>query len=571
MCAAFADSPAAFVAGDPPAQGQAEALAEAEAAQGRGDLPACREAAEQAWHAAGGTLPAARHARAGFLLALSLYRLGRFAELAAEGEPIVTALTTSGQTESACQVLRWVALGVPEIGLFDAGLQAARQGLKLAEEGGLLRMRVLLGNALAACFERIGDPWQAERLLGDALALATERCGDEERFVCLNNLSAVALTRHELLRGGPDADSAHAALRRARDFAREALVLAHRLGDPFYCTYVEANLGDALNFLGEHAEAESWLVSALRRTEAHRFDTLRWRVLVSLGELAVERQQMREACERLQPLISTMGASAPQVTLMRAQRALYRALRTLGDAAGALDAFERFHRLERQRSVAQLQAQAEHLVTRLEIEQSRREAIAQAERANAFELAAMRDALTGLLNRRGSERELRALLLRQHGGAEAPVVVAMIDIDHFKTINDTHGHAAGDAVLARLARLLRELGRPQDLVGRLGGEEFLIAWSGIGPERAAEIAERIRQAVAEADWGPVAPGLRVSASIGVATLGPALAADATLGDLLADADLALYRAKRAGRDQVAVAGAAPAGPADPADAADAAG
>ncbi len=529
-----------------------EALARAEQAQAQQQLPAARDAAERVWHGYGDDLPAEARARAGFLLAHSLYRMGRFVEMLAQHDAIVDALCATGQTEAACQVLRWIALGVTELGQFDAGLQAARQGLKLAEGAGLVRMRVLLANALAACFERMGDPWQAERLLGDALVLATERGGDEERFVCLNNLCAVALTKHELLRDGPDRTAARAALESARQAGRQGLPLAHRLGDPFYAAYIEANLGDALNFLGERDEAEAWLDAALRRAEVHGFEHLRWRVMCSHGELAVERGHMSLACGKLEPLLAAMGSAGPQVTVMRAQRALYRARRALGDAAGALDALERFHRLERQRMVAQLQAQAEHLVTRLEVEQTRREAIAQQERANAFEAAAMRDALTGLLNRRGSERVLHELLRRTEADGGLPVVVAMVDIDHFKSINDRHGHAAGDAVLARIARLLREHGRPHDLVGRLGGEEFVIGWSGITLDQAAEIAERLRLAMVDADWREIAADLRVSASIGVAPLPPPGEGSPTLGELLAGADQALYAAKRAGRNRVAV-------------------
>ena len=532
------------------AQTARAALAEAEAALARRDLPGCERAARQAWLCEEVTGQA--RGRAGYLLACSLYRQGRFDALDTLHRSAVQALTDAGATESACQVLRWVALGVPEIGRFNTGLEAARAGLRLAEEAGLVGARVLLTNALAGCFERIGDPWQAERLLGDALALAQARGGDEELFVCLNNLSAVALTRHELLRDGGDEDGARLALQQARDRSRQGLSIANRLGDPFYSVYVESNLADALNHLGQHDEAAALLESALQRAREHHYDSLCWRVQCSLGELAVNRGDFARAAEGLATLIAAMGGSPPQVTLMRALRALSRARRALGDAAGALDAFERFHGLQRRRSVAQLTAQAEQLVTRLEIEQTRREASAQRERANALEESASRDPLTGLLNRRGCERALHALLADR---AAAPLSVAMIDVDHFKAINDAHGHAAGDRALVALAGLLRDHGRPHDVVARLGGEEFLLAWPGTAPAQAAGIAERLRVQVASHDWSGVAGVSRVSVSIGVAALLPAAPGGATLGELLADADAALYRAKRAGRNCVELGGA----------------
>jgi predicted signal transduction protein with EAL and GGDEF domain len=100
-------------------------------------------------------------------------------------------------------------------------------------------------------------------------------------------------------------------------------------------------------------------------------------------------------------------------------------------------------------------------------------------------------------------------------------------------------------------------GRPHDLVGRLGGEAFVIGWSGITLDQAAEIAERLRLAVVEADWREAAAELRVSASIGVAPLASPGDGPPTLGELLAGADHALYAAKRAGRNQVVVYRPAP--------------
>ncbi|MFO1336817.1 MAG: GGDEF domain-containing protein [Burkholderiaceae bacterium] len=419
----------------------AAALQAAELAHERAELLPGLDTARRAWRLAETVAPAsAAQARAGYLVAHALYRLGRFHELGEHGANAALLLREQGQAEAACHVLRWVALGVSEIACFAEALHAAQLGLTIAESAGHAPSRVLLTNALAACFERMGDPWQAERLLGDALALATERCGDEERFVCMNNLCAVSLTRYYLLRDGGDDAEARVALEHARAWGQDAEALASRVGDPFYSTYVEANLGDALGFLGEHEAAEARLGSALRRAQARRFVTLIWRVQCSLGELAVERGRMGAARDLLQPLIAIMGDRAPQTTLMRAQGALYRALRALGDTEGALQVFERFHRAERQRSVAQLQAQAAHLVTRLEVEQSRREARAHQERANALEEVAIRDPLTSLVNRRGCERHLRAAL--RGVGVLPATTVAMIDIDHFKIVNDVHGHAA---------------------------------------------------------------------------------------------------------------------------------
>ena len=179
-------------------------LADAETAYASHDLNAGCEAAQAAWRALS-TAPAheaAPRARAGFLLAHFLYRLGRFNDLMAHGEAAVGALLDAGDDESACQVMRWVALGGAEIGAFEDAIAAARNGLELSTRAGLRAMHVLLTNALAACFERMGDPWQAERLMREALVEAEAIGGDVPRFVTLNNLTAVALTAFYLLRDG---------------------------------------------------------------------------------------------------------------------------------------------------------------------------------------------------------------------------------------------------------------------------------------------------------------------------------------------------------------------------------
>jgi diguanylate cyclase (GGDEF)-like protein len=160
------------------------------------------------------------------------------------------------------------------------------------------------------------------------------------------------------------------------------------------------------------------------------------------------------------------------------------------------------------------------------------------------------DTLTGAMSRRAwTEAATKEFARSARYGCDLSVVT--LDIDHFKTVNDTWGHPAGDRVLKAVADRLMALLRISDSLGRMGGEEFSILLPETGAEGAAVIAERCRRTIAdlviEND-----PPLRVTSSFGVA----ALSADAgTLEDGLARADRALYQAKQAGRDRVHVAGA----------------
>ena len=152
------------------------------------------------------------------------------------------------------------------------------------------------------------------------------------------------------------------------------------------------------------------------------------------------------------------------------------------------------------------------------------------------------DALTGVLNRRGFER-----LMRAEATAGRGAVLVLADIDHFKRVNDVHGHLAGDEVLRRFARTLALTAPASAATARIGGEEFAILAPGLDLRTGRLMAEGLRIAVASIDLSDVAAGLRVTASFGVAPLG----ADPEAG--YAAADALLYCSKTAGRDRVTCA------------------
>jgi diguanylate cyclase (GGDEF)-like protein len=170
---------------------------------------------------------------------------------------------------------------------------------------------------------------------------------------------------------------------------------------------------------------------------------------------------------------------------------------------------------------------------------------------DAFAFAATTDDLTGILNRRGLDvraEETVELARRYH----RPLACLMIDVDHFKRVNDEHGHAAGDAVLRQIADRLRMTTRISDIVARYGGEEFVVVLPETAEDNAVVAAEKIRSEISSTpmELPGTAGRLGVNVSIGVAEWAEPMV-DA-LG-LFAAADRALYQAKRLGRDRVAVA------------------
>ncbi len=164
---------------------------------------------------------------------------------------------------------------------------------------------------------------------------------------------------------------------------------------------------------------------------------------------------------------------------------------------------------------------------------------------------AMVDPLTGLYNRRWLGEQLPRFVTRFGRGGQA-LAVLMIDIDHFKKLNDQHGHPAGDAVLSGVAGVLRANVRPTDHVSRYGGEEFTVVLPDTTRAAAVVIAERLRTAVRAA--GLRDGGGKALPSVTISICGASLTADMTTADaLIAKADAALYQSKHGGRDRVTFA------------------
>jgi diguanylate cyclase (GGDEF)-like protein len=187
----------------------------------------------------------------------------------------------------------------------------------------------------------------------------------------------------------------------------------------------------------------------------------------------------------------------------------------------------------------------EKVALRRQIERQRRE----------LERLATTDVLTGVFNRRVllERLELELRRCRRYGSR---LCVLLLDVDHFKRVNDAHGHLAGDGVLVALGQILRTRVRGTDMAGRYGGEEFCVLLPETDLEHGRELAERLRQHVAAEVFTAGATPFRVTCSVGVAQFTDARE---KVADLLQAADEALYRAKALGRDRVCVAGPQSAG------------
>jgi len=392
-----------------------------------------------------------------------------------------------------------------------------------------------------------------------ALALAEHYGQPRMRAIARANLAGRELDHGELLLASGDGAAAQAALQRSLALNQEALQISEQAGMQRIQIVVLSNQGAALALLGRAQEAMDSFERQLQLAErtgdkASKVQRAQYlaRMYREAGALeqaraiAAEGLEIGEQCSAKNLLVSLYELASS----MAEQQ---------GEYAQALAYYKRFHALRSELALDSAQQRARVLAVRLETEKALAEAAAERSHAQALlqanaELAlraealgrdALEDALTGLANR----RRLDAYLGLRHEAARregTALCVALIDLDHFKQINDAFSHAVGDTVLRQLSGLLQAHCRAQDLAARYGGEEFLIALDGVDLAGAQAICERLRQAVQAHDWAAIAPGLAVTASLGLCDIAQHERPEAGIKQ----ADALLYQAKQAGRNRV---------------------
>lgn len=502
-------------------------------------------------------------ARAGLIQCVQLLRLGRHAQVLAEAPAADQALQALPQDESRAhqrlELLRVLSLSACELARFDVALDAAHQAVQIAQalQGASAALKSAF--ALGVCFERMGDSWQAQRVLATALQRhADSGVPAAELVVMRNALCAISIGLFHRLNGAAPQAETDAVLARALDAGTQALQGLADPPDPLQEVAICGNVGEVLMYQGQMLAAQALLRRSEATARARGYSAYLWRLTTTMAVWDLLQGHPEAALARMAALIAEMAETAgqpPQQTAIRAHHAAYRACRQLGRFEQALQHFETVERLERERATDQLRAQSQLLVTRTEAqqalwlaEQAREDAQTQRARAAEFAAHAERDALTGLGNRRQLDRRCAELLPALERDAE-PAALVLIDVDHFKLVNDAYGHAVGDRVLVALAALLRENTRSRDVLARYGGEEFVALLPGMGLTQAAEVCERLRERVAaHTGWCAEVPELRLTISLGLAAVPPY-----DLHGLLKWADGALYRAKRSGRNRLCVA------------------
>ena len=280
---------------------------------------------------------------------------------------------------------------------------------------------------------------------------------------------------------------------------------------------------------------------------------------LSIADVYTKQGEFTKASSYLHKALAELETSGDKVNLMSCHTLLYEVAKGQGDVATALRHHEQMHRLSQEifSDENEVKIRALDVVHRTDALKRESELLAQKNEQlerqyqeletlheKVHELS-IRDGLTGLYNRRYLFEQADRLLNHSRR-YERPLSVAMLDIDHFKIINDTFGHKLGDDVLHKLAHLLTETLREADPIARYGGEEFALIMLDTSTKNARLACERVRSAISSFDWATLQAGLEVTVSIGLVTHAEAETSEA----LFSLADKQLYEAKRKGRNRV---------------------
>jgi diguanylate cyclase (GGDEF)-like protein len=392
----------------------------------------------------------------------------------------------------------------------------------------------------------IQQPGKAVTFLEDAIKLARRTGDDVQLGRYLVNLGGAQAQIGLQAQAAGELAEFHRATRLGIETAEQGLAVSGHVGDLWCVRIALCNIAENFCRLDDYEAAMRCLdehdaiPGALDRRAAVHYQFTHGIVLAGLG-------RFDEAIARFQEsLAAEQDGDIEQAVTSMLQLSI--AYESAGRFAEALRAYKKYHALQVKLAEEAVQRRARYAALRFENEKLRAQAAAEQHRARNLETenhdlarAVLEDDLTKLSNRRHLEMALFELLV-----SGERYTVAMVDVDHFKQINDTFSHAAGDAVLRRIGALIRQCCRETDLPVRYGGEEFAILMRGAGAEDARKVCERVRAEIEQYDWRNLLAGRVVTVSIGAASWHEA----GSPSDALALADKRLYRAKAAGRNQV---------------------
>jgi two-component system cell cycle response regulator len=413
-----------------------------------------------------------------------------------------------------------------ELGCPEEAVEEAIRALSLAENGGDPTVLCWALNVVGIVFWVCRQPERAIEFCDRAVVLA-RKLGDPVLLAWfLINLGGVWCEAAYAAREKNDESGFAEAMQPAMAATEEACRLAEAAGDPWALRLCLGNLAEYSIAIGDFTGSKRYL-DAYDKVIGGNYQRGEEQYLYTLGQTLIHLGQADEAIKHLTRSIEIAEQTGNIDGVVHSAKYLADAYERKEDFRKALHFHQRYH-------AAYMKMSAENAQRRARLAEIRYE-------SDKLRNLADKDALTGLYNRRRFEAALA-----EFQAAGQIYSVAMIDLDHFKQINDTFSHLIGDQVLQEVGGLIQAAVRGEDVAVRYGGEEFALLLKGASPVLGHDVCNRLRETIATWGWDGIAAGLAVTASIGLA----ASTETAEPAALLQLADHRLYAAKEDGRNRV---------------------
>jgi diguanylate cyclase (GGDEF)-like protein len=447
------------------------------------------------------------------------------------------------------QVLGNASWTYRSFGDYEIAAEYAMKALKLAQGLGERQREAGMLNVLSVIYAESNNLNAALEMGQKVLECYHELGYVRGESIALNNL---ALTYLELGNGALALETCQESLRLARENGIDAVALT-----------VLSTLGEIYLGIQEFARAEEHLLQALTLAREYKAGPDEFQCLLNLGKVYQAQQNDEAALTAFESALSISRSSNDRRGEFQCHQLLSEVYEKRREFEAGLQHFKQFHEIKEtvfnentlrrlaglqvihQVETAKRDAEIHYLKT---IELKREIEERKSVQATLEKLVSI-DPLTEVLNRREffiqGEREVECAL--QNG---QPLTAILFDLDHFKQINDTYGHAVGDQILIRATTTMRESLRQGEIIGRYGGDEFVILLPGSNCSQGQQIAERLCEKIASQMIDTTKGYLSVTLSLGISELSQAN--DSSLETLIAHADEALYTAKRAGRNQLSI-------------------
>lgn len=482
---------------------------------------------------------------------------------------------------------------------FEEALGHLVRGLDIGVAHGELTLQADCANFMAGVYNSLSDHDKATEQLSVVLKIAREQKDRQREAHCLHNLGIVTMASRSLDEANKYIIESLTVYREIKDHSGEAKAmgtyanLAFGQGDfelsisladkaatqarEYDQLLVEAlaqsTAGKTHARLAQYDLAESLQEQALNYATTAGYPQTRGWSLYELGQVYYQRGNSQQAKDAYMSALLLAQELNIKDLEMQVYHSLYELSAAVGDTGAALEFYRKHHAVELDIFSQEASLKTRALMVQLEVERAKSDA--QIYKLRSIELASANEALeranaekSGLVNiledqskllkRQLSEDGLTGLYNRKHiegllqhefwqkKASDQLLCIAMVDIDHFKLINDRFSHLVGDQVLRVVAQLFMQVCRPSDAIGRYGGEEFLFVFPETTLEQGQRVCERVQNAIRGYAWGQVHPGLTVTLSIGVV-------ADLNVPNherLISHADTKLYEAKNSGRDRI---------------------